>query len=858
MATLLSVSTGNLSATASWGLVEPTSFQGTPNVTLTTGLSTTNLTSGTAFTLASSVTLSGVALQLSGRIATTSGTLNVQLYNNTAVSIVAQVTINMVDLPSSNGLGGNHIDWTYFKFSSPVTTVAGNSYVIRLQASVASQVSFYYTTGTTNMNRALITTTNQAPVTSDVLIIAGQYTGAGAFTTNTITMDLPSITLGNVWVSTLGILQHITTSSTAMSLSGYLVIGVAGQYRIGTSVAPIPSIYSVTLTMNCTTALQYPIWVYGWMTVYGEGFTGFPTTKVIATKLAADVIIGATNSTTSTVTGWKNGDIIGIPSTTRTYNQYEIKTLSANAVGTTLTHNTYTFAHGGNSTTKVQADIVNLTRNILITGAGVLLANKTNIQMFPTSRTQFYYTQFRYMGTGITILNSGICVNALTTAVSSGDNFMSTVSATFTMQYCSMTDGTQALANTPNTALQTSSSTGTSISNNVFYGLGWSATTVSTIIVTQIDDGNYIIGCLGTTTAITSTFMGSNNVISSNIQVGATTGFLNNASNNSFYSNGSHGINMTSPSTSGNTNLSGFLTWRNNTFGIRFDISGSGYNRTNIVSFTGLYCFGNTSGSVTFVTRILEKIIFSNSFFYGGSTLVQPTHFTGTNFNQIPVDSIYYNNCYFGYSDSSLTTSPFSGAILQTPISNLSKIFSNCYFNGTEISVTEGYSSVNMTGSFLSLNHNGVTGVNTQWLPNGTITTDTIIYLSGTRSLRLTPSSTLYKLTTPLVKVPVKIGTTCIVSVKVRKSTTGDGSYYNGAKPRLIYSFNPTLGNLTETVGATATNNLYQFPQNFDNAILPLSIKPPLRIDDGEPIPTPVKKEFTLNLIGAYPRFDTA
>jgi hypothetical protein len=46
--------------------------------------------------------------------------------------------------------------------------------------------------------------------------------------------------------------------------------------------------------------------------------------------------------------------------------------------------------------------------------------------------------------------------------------------------------------------------------------------------------------------------------------------------------------------------------------------------------------------------------------------------------------------------------------------------------------------------------------------------------------------------------------------------------------------------------------------KNFNNTILPPSIQPPLRINDGDPIPTPVKKEFTLNLIGAYPRFDTA
>ena len=46
--------------------------------------------------------------------------------------------------------------------------------------------------------------------------------------------------------------------------------------------------------------------------------------------------------------------------------------------------------------------------------------------------------------------------------------------------------------------------------------------------------------------------------------------------------------------------------------------------------------------------------------------------------------------------------------------------------------------------------------------------------------------------------------------------------------------------------------------KNFDNSALPANIQPPLRIDDGQPIPTPVKKAFTLNLIGAYPRFDTA
>ena len=44
---------------------------------------------------------------------------------------------------------------------------------------------------------------------------------------------------------------------------------------------------------------------------------------------------------------------------------------------------------------------------------------------------------------------------------------------------------------------------------------------------------------------------------------------------------------------------------------------------------------------------------------------------------------------------------------------------------------------------------------------------------------------------------------------------------------------------------------------NFDASELPSHIKPPVRLYDGQPIPAPVKKSITLNMIGVYPRFDT-
>jgi hypothetical protein len=65
------------------------------------------------------------------------------------------------------------------------------------------------------MNRALITTTSQAPVSTDQLIIAGSYTSAGVNSTTTITMNYNSVNyviMGNIWVSSKGILTFLTNA----------------------------------------------------------------------------------------------------------------------------------------------------------------------------------------------------------------------------------------------------------------------------------------------------------------------------------------------------------------------------------------------------------------------------------------------------------------------------------------------------------------------------------------------------------------------------------------------------------------------------------------------------------------------
>jgi hypothetical protein len=794
MATLHSITSGDFTSATTWGVVDPTSLLDS-RLSQTGNVTTTQTNTSVAFT-PGAITIIGVSIQIVGRTSNVSGTVTMRLWNNTVGAVVKDVTINYFDLPDTGNASTPYIGWTYFKFDAPVTLLAGNQYAIRMFSSVSSVIQVYTNGTVNNYSRALITSTTAAPVATDVIIISGEHTTPGTFTPYTVTMNLTSATTyGQFYVGSLGTLTYGTASNTNyfLTLAGFLNVGAGGNFTIGTSIDPIPPTSTATLQLTCTTALQFQILVYGTMTTYGA-------TKSITTKLAADVIVGAITSTTSDTTGWSNGDIIAVPSTTRTSTQHETKTLNANASGTSLTHNAYTFAHGGNATTKVQADVVNLTRNVIIRSTtGTLLTNKTNIQMFPRSITSFYYTAFLALGTSTSNTSSGICVATLTTG-------------TFDFQYNVVREIVTKAANaTAACALQTDNldSLTTNISNNIFYNLGWS-TVVGSTIIASINDNNYFMGCLATTQVLSARIAGSGNVFTSNNTPATIVTFYNNSSNCSFYSNNTIGLYMTSVI---GISLSNFLFWRNNTYGIQF-IQTTPYNRNNILLFDACYFFGNTLTSINYTgAPIRTKIYFTNSFFYGGTTLVQPQHFGNATANP-PIDTFYYSNCYFGYSNVSLTPSPFSSSVLATPFSTVYKIFNNCYFNTVE-NTTSANTGYNTFGGFRSLNHNGATGSNREWNQNGLMTTDTTIFLSSNKSIRLTPNSATIKLTSHLVRVPVKIGTTCTISVNVRKSLLVDGVLYNGNTPRLMYAFNPILGNNTETVAAT-TINVYANAQNFE------------------------------------------
>jgi hypothetical protein len=95
---------------------------------------------------------------------------------------------------------------------------------------------------------------------------------------------------------------------------------------------------------------------------------------------------------------------------------------------------------------------------------------------------------------------------------------------------------------------------------------------------------------------------------------------------------------------------------------------------------------------------------------------------------------------------------------------------------------------------------------------------DSVIYKTGTASTRLIPLSTTFKHTSPVKIIPISSGSTATVSVWVRKSSVSDasGANYNGAQPRLILGYSPSVFNYTgqtDQVLATMTASVGTWEQ---------------------------------------------
>jgi hypothetical protein len=771
MATLINTGSGNFNNPSTWATVDATSFldsRATSTTLTTTPVASTTFIPG-------AITVQGVAVQLAGRSATPTGTMTVQLFNSTTSANVSSSVINVADLPNTAGIGANNLGWTYFKFAIPQNLTAGQSYSIRLSTSAINQVSCY-SLATSNWSRALVTTTTATPAATDTILITGEYISAGVSNDRTVTMDNSgSITYyGNMYVGAKGKLTYGTNASTnyTLGIAGDLYVTYSGSLEIGTLASPILSSSTARLEISASSIGQRNIFLQGCnYTTYGTS-----SISAIGAKLTANVAVAATSSTTDVSTGWRSGDLIGA-SATNSLGGFETIALLANASTTTLpSHSAYVNARSGSVATLEQADLVNLTRNIVITST--IPANRTTIQVSNNTNVSSSWTAYQNIGTttvaGIAMAN-----------ISAGS---------FYFQYNSLYQSASAVAGA---GMSMGSTVNRNVSNNIFYNLATTGYTGA--VLGSIDDGNYVIGA----TAFQS-FNGtirSNNTLANHTSHCAA-GVASGSTGNNIYQCGT-GIYYTNAG--GINGMDNSRVWRCG-IGI-LSVQTFGVTRATIMTFNNLYMFGNTTNVAlgSSATAMAYKTVFSSSRFWGGSTVVTAAGIDAGSQLIGQSDTIYYNNCIFGKNHLDQTSSFSLACVRNNPGANVNLF--NCIFTGTEniLNITNNnFLPTNTTMGFISFNHNQVVGSYRIFTKSSTLQTDTTYFTSSPESLRITPLTTTIKSITPNIRIPVKSGNTCTVSVKVRKSASPD-AVYNGAQPRLMYVFNPVAGNFAETTGATAT-----------------------------------------------------
>jgi len=817
MATLLSAADGNFTSTGTWKVVNATSFLDSRVGSAGSGTGGQN---SSAFT-PGAITVEGVAVQIFTRSSSLGGTFTVSLWNTTANSQVSgtAVTINVNDLPDVYGLSNAvGIGWVYFKFSSPVTLLAATNYAVRVASSVNVSVTIYRDATGGNWSRALVTSTAAAPASTDVLIITGEYTGAGLNSTRSVTMDnTASTAFGNTYVGPKGSLTYGNSGSTnyLLRLTGNLFVTPEGVLTIGTPVSPIDATSTAILEFNVSTTGQYGLGVHG------GNFTAYGQPKTQYVRLAADAAVSATTLTLSaTPTNWLSGDTIGITGTTTTATQAEVRTLSANVTGTSATVSAgLTNAHGGNSTTLVQAHVTNLTRNVIIRSVSAI---------FPAFSS--------YSGTNSTVDISNVLLSMMG-STGTGTSAISLFAAgitrntTFTMDNSVVYQPTAAggALGFYQQSVSLTSPVSYTFTDNVIWNLQTLAMAIvnSSAISTKNASGNLVVRSGGVAvndpTANLDNLVAANSTATTNAvqltlntnTVPYPTGSISTLANLETYGGVGTGFSISVTGTSSATgrviiNANNFTSWRN-TYGFSLGFSGNGFEFINPLSvfvFDGARGFGNSVAAISINAISNSSIIFENSTFWAGSTNVTPNGIVGL-VTVLPsqVESVLFKDCTFG-KDHLGNTSSFTTAVIA--LANFRGAANLQLFNptttgtlvsrNTALSNSGGYSP-----GVVIQKLNGVTGSDFIYNNTATISLDSAIYLSSAPSTRIAPVTLGVLTPSSTVRIPVKSGQTSTVSVWVRKSSLSDGAAYDGGQPTLVMRPNLAMNNLDNTTVATMT-----------------------------------------------------
>lgn len=795
MAVLASIATGNFLTAGTWGLVDATSYLNAENATeslLTTAYSGTRSQSFTP----GAIVVSHIGVKLCERIGTT-GTMSVHLATSADHVEVAgtEVTINVADLPSAleTDLNGG---WIFFKLATPVTLAAATGYEVEAKTSSATQVDLWCDATVDNISRALITTTTQAPAAGDDLIVAGEKTGAGTENNFTVTMNETATTDYGAASTSLvtpaiaicdgGILRNGVTAATNYNLkvSGNIIVYSGGELDLGTTGTPMPRDSSMTLQFDCASNVDFGLTVRNLGTFVSQGLSRTSGKNVVSCKLNTDEAAGQTVLGVDTDTGWLNGDVIAIASTTRTAAECESATLSGNATATEITVTAgITNAHSGTSPT--QAEVILLTRNVKIQGASATLQAYVDIKA--TATVDVDWTEFKWLGSA-TALKRGIDI-----AVTTGSQ---------TFDYCSLHNFEVASSRGFNI---TTTPTGTfAIRNCVTFLIAAAHLTTVTSGTTAnmiIDDNIFMRTTDSSTELCNSSLAGSNISFDNNVFVGATSNGirLHTSTASSDYTNTTFaGLTSHSNATNGvqfeggvacNISMSNVNAWRNNNAGLNFNISAIG--QVSNLTITTINLFGNGTNNINIISPVYNLQLISLT--SNGDTTFSTTN--GLTINALA--TIKLINSDFG------TVTGIKTAHTQDLNIANSNIGFMVNLNNTKLaSSTELANQTNMSSSSFisSQKHNQTAATHKTWKKYGIITIEGTTVHTGAKAYKMTPNNASNKLVSGSIYIAVANGATLTPSVYVQENAA-----YNGARARLILKRNDAIGITADTVIDTAT-----------------------------------------------------
>ena len=785
----------NISTAADWQIINQSGLTDISNSTTSiasTTLSATFGVNGASFT-PGAITIDAIVAKIRNLGSSPSGVISARLFNVTGSSIVAgtTVSVNQSNLTQLNASGGS---WIVFKFSAPVTLSAATVYAIQL-AGDSSPIAYLSSSSGTLYSAAVRETGTQAPTVGDQIIVAGEFTNLNTLTNYNCLLNANADigpTTGTSILRTaieIGYGGTLTAPSTAsvnrtLTLRGSLFVLSNGTFVAGTGADPIPA--SSTFTLAFSTPPANVDWG---ISIPGNGsFTTFGATKTTKAYLNASVNAAATSLTTDVVTGWASGDVIAIAATNRPLSNInnETQELTISSIsGTTVNFSPSlsTAKNGGSVYGQVRAEIINITRNVVITGASTTL--QSFIYTGGVGQVSLNYTSIRRMGSASSNKRGIDAVNV----AANGPINLQIVGCAITNFEVSSSIGLNITASgSPNGTLL--------IQNNVFYRItsSYITTTNNDVAGNYVFDDNWCLTSNASASAIPGVNMSLRGISFRNFNIVSSGTLLINLGSATVKSTVNNIIAHSGRSGNGLSILETFSQQRavvNNVYCYRNIGQGVVFNAGNTGIIDGGAIYENANGGMNLVGI---NTIVRNIDFYGSATNSQAVGIflpAGTAQNQNPI----VENCRLG------TLGAHSQAdISPSGIQTTNVIFRNCLFSSpSEVVQLPGFQAI-----VSSARHNQVNGSNKAWTRTGILQSDFLYFVQASPSLRMTPSSASEKLESSPRTIAVPSGRSIRVSCFIRKSVAGDGTAYNGLQPRLVSLTDPSIG-ITGSIIATAT-----------------------------------------------------